>query len=128
MLQEFCTRFFNPRQNLFSTLIKIEIILPENDVRPISDALKKLSVGGITAYRGWGRGKSTNPKLHASKGTEIFTPEFGERFILEVIVPDEKKTEVVEIARAKAKLGKIFITPINEAFDIQTEKKDESAI
>lgn len=109
-------------------MIKIEIILPENDVRPISDELKKLSVGGITAYRGWGRGKTVNPKIHASKGTEIFTPEFGDRFILEVIVQDDKKNEVVEIARSKAKLGKIFVTPISEAFDIPTEKKDEQAI
>lgn len=109
-------------------MIKIEIILPENDVRPISDALKKLSVGGITAYKGWGRGKTASPQIHASKGTEIFTPEFGERFIVEVIVPDDKKNEVIEIARAKAKLGKIFTTTIVEAFDIQTERKDEQTI
>ncbi|MDE1830380.1 MAG: P-II family nitrogen regulator [Thaumarchaeota archaeon] len=109
-------------------MIKIEIILPENEVRPISDALKKLAVGGITAYRGWGRGKTVSPQLHASKGTEIFTPEFGERFIVEVIVPDDKKNDVVEIVRSKAKLGKIFVTPITEAFDIQTEKKDEQTI
>ncbi len=109
-------------------MIKIEIILPENDVRPISDALKKLSIGCITADRGCGRGKTINPQLHAAKGTEMFTPEFGERFILEVIVQDDKKNEVVEIARSKAKLGKIFIMPIIEAFDIQTEKKDEYVI
>lgn len=109
-------------------MIKIEIILPENEVRPISDALKKLAVGGITAYRGWGRGKTVSPQLHASKGTEIFVPEFGERFILEVVVPDDKKMDVIEIARAKAKEGKIFLTRIDEAFDIQTEKKDEQAI
>lgn len=109
-------------------MIKIEIILPENDVRPISDALKKLPVGGITAYKGWGRGKTVSPQLHASKGTEIFTPEFGERFILEVIVPDDKKNEVVDIARSKAKMGKIFVTPIIEAFDVQTEKRDEQTI
>ncbi|MFZ1076474.1 MAG: P-II family nitrogen regulator [Nitrosotalea sp.] len=109
-------------------MIKIEIILPENDVRSISDALKKLSVGGITAYKGWGRGKTVSPQIHASKGTEIFTPEFGERFIVEVIVPDDKKDEVIEIARSKAKLGKIFVTQIVEAFDIQTERKDEQII
>ncbi len=102
--------------------------MPENDVRPISDALKKISVGGITAYRGWGRGKTASPQIHAAKGTEIFTPEFGERFIVEVIIPDEKKNEVIGIIRSKAKIGKIFITPIAEAFDIQTERKDEQVI
>ena len=32
----------------FVILIKLEIILPETDVRVITDELKKLSVGGIT--------------------------------------------------------------------------------
>lgn len=109
-------------------MIKIEIILPENDIRSISDALKKLSVGGITAYKGWGRGKTISPQIHASKGTEMFTPEFGERFIIEVIVSEDKKNDVVEIVRSKAKLGKIFVTEIKEAFDIPTERKDEQVI
>ena len=109
-------------------MIKIEIILPENEIRSISDALKKLSVGGITAYKGWGRGKTVSPQIHASKGTEMFTPEFGERFIVEVIVSEDKKNEVIEIVRSKAKLGKIFVTEIVEAFDIPTERKDEQVI
>lgn len=109
-------------------MIKIEIILPENDIRLLSDELKKIPVGGITAYKGWGRGKTISPQIHASKGTEIFTPEFSDRFILEVIVPDEKKNDVIEIARSKSKLGKIFITPILEAYDIPTAKTNEQVI
>lgn len=102
--------------------------MPENDVKQISEALKKIPVGGITAYKGWGRGKSVAHEIHASKGTEIFTPEFSERFIMDVIIPDEKKTEVITTIRANTKLGKIFILPVTEAFDVQTEKKDEQTI
>ena len=109
-------------------LLKIEVILPENEVKSISDALKKLSVGGITAYKGWGRGKSVAREIHASKGTEIFTPEFGDRFIVEVVIADEKKNEIIEAIRSASKFGKIFVFPISEAYDIQTPKKDEQAI
>ena len=109
-------------------MLKIEVILPENEVKSISDALKKIDVGGITAYRGWGRGKSIAKEIHASKGTEVFTPEFGERFIVEVVVADEKKTEIIAAIRKSSKFGKIFVTTISEAYDIQTPKKDEQAI
>jgi nitrogen regulatory protein P-II 1 len=109
-------------------LLKIEGILPENEVKSISDALRKLSVGGITIFKGRGRGKSIPHEIHASKGTEIFTPEFGERFIVEVIVPDEKKMETIEAIRSSSKFGKKFVIPISEAYDIQTPKTDEQVI
>lgn len=102
--------------------------MPENDVKAISDALKKIQVGGITAYKGWGRGKTIAREIHASKGTEIFTPEFSERFIIEVIVSNEKKNQVIEAIRSNTKFGKIFVSEIAEAFDIQTDKKDEQTI
>ncbi len=109
-------------------MLKIEVILPENEMKSISDALKKLSVGGITAYKGWGRGKTIAHEIHASKGTEVFTPEFGDRFIIEIVVADEKKNEIIAAIRSSSKFGKIFIIPIMEAYDIQTPKKDEQAI
>ena len=121
-------RFFNMIFSFTCILLKIEVILPENEVKSISDALKKLSVGGITAYKGWGRGKSVAHEIHASKGTEVFTPEFGDRFIVEIVIADEKKNEIIEAIRASSKFGKIFVFPISEAYDIQTPKKDEQAI
>ena len=104
------------------------MILPENEIKSINDALKKLSVGGITAYKGWGRGKTAAHEIHASKGTEIFTPEFGNRYIIEVVIADEKKNSVIEAIRSSSKVGKIFVIPVSEAYDIQTPKKDEQTI
>ena len=109
-------------------LLKIEVILPENEIKSISDALKKIDVGGITAYKGWGRGKTIAKEIHASKGTEVFTPEFGERFIVEIVVADEKKNDIIAAIRKSSKFGKIFVSTISEAYDIQTPKKDEQAI
>ncbi|MGQ0637967.1 MAG: P-II family nitrogen regulator [Nitrososphaerota archaeon] len=109
-------------------LIRIDIVVPRNDVQAISDALKRIEVGGITAITGWGRGKSIAPTIDSAKETETLTPEFGVRFILQVVVPDNKKNDVIKIVRENSKMGKIFASSISEAVDITTGNKDEKAI
>ena len=74
-------------------MIKIDVVIPQNDVEAISEALKKIHVGGITILKAKGRGKTIAPKIHASKGTEMFTPEFSDRYTVQVIVEDEKENE-----------------------------------
>jgi nitrogen regulatory protein PII len=39
-------------------MIRIDIVIPQNDVEAISEALKKIKVGGITILKVKGRGKS----------------------------------------------------------------------
>lgn len=94
----------------------------------ISEGLKKIPVGGLTVTKKRGRGKNPPPEIHASKGTEVFTPQFGDKYMLEVIVPDSKEEEVIKIVRQNTKIGKIFVYPVLRAIDIATGKKDEDAI
>lgn len=109
-------------------MIRIEIVIGKNDVMVISEALKKIPVGGLTVTKKRGRGKNPPPEIHASKGTEIFTPQFGDKYMLEVIVPESKEEQVIKIVREKTKIGKIFIYPVLRAIDIATGKKDDEAI
>jgi nitrogen regulatory protein P-II 1 len=109
-------------------LKRIQVVLPRDDIGPISDGLKTLQVGGITAYRGYGRGKTIPPAIHASKGTEIFRPEFGDRFILEVIVPDNKEDDVIAIIRDNSRIGKIFVSPISRSIDLSTGREGDPVI
>jgi nitrogen regulatory protein P-II 1 len=109
-------------------LLKLQVILPTNDIREISEELKKIDVGGITVFKGWGRGKSIPSEIHSSKGTEIFLPEFSSRYILEVVIPESKKDDAINIIRLNSKLGKIFISSISEALDIPSAKKGEEII
>jgi nitrogen regulatory protein P-II 1 len=114
-------------------LIRIEAIIPEqNEIKAISDALKKIDVGGITVLRVKGRGKRVGPKIHAGKGTgkgtELFTPEFSDKHILQVVVSNNKQKDVIEIVRANSEIGKIFIIPLAGAIDIETGVEDEQAI
>lgn len=109
-------------------MIRIDIVIPKNDVMAISEALKKIPVGGLTVTKKRGRGKNPAPEIHASKGTEIFTPQFGDKYFLEVIVPDSQEEEIIKLVRENSKIGKIFVTPVLRAIDIATGNKDEEAI
>ena len=109
-------------------MIKIDVVIPQNDIEAISEGLKKINVGGITLLRVKGRGKSAAPKIHASKGTEMFTPEFSDKYTLQVIVDDNKEKGAVDIIRANSKMGKIFISPITRAIDIESGAENEKAI
>ena len=109
-------------------MIKIDVVIPQNDIEAISEGLKNIKVGGITILRVKGRGKSAAPKIHASKGTEMFTPEFSDKYTLQVIVDDNKEKDAIEIIRANSKMGKIFISPIIRAIDIESGAENEKAI
>jgi nitrogen regulatory protein P-II 1 len=106
----------------------VDVIIPENDVEAISEALKNIHVGGVTVLKVKGRGKTLPPEIHASKGTEIFRPEFGDKYMLEVVVATNKENDVIKIVRENSKIGKIFISPITRAIDIESGAEDELAI
>ena len=107
---------------------RIQAVLPRDDIGPISDALKKVQVGGITAFRAYGRGKTIPPAIHASKGTEIFRPEFGDRHVLEVVVPDDKENDVIAVIKANSKVGKIFVSEVSRSIDISTSQEGNQVI
>lgn len=106
----------------------MDVIIPENDVEAISEALKNIQVGGVTVLKVKGRGKTLPPEIHASKGTEIFRPEFGDKYLLEVVVATNKENDVIKIVRENSKIGKIFISSITRAIDIESGAEDELAI
>jgi nitrogen regulatory protein P-II 1 len=106
----------------------MEIVIGKNDVMAISEGLKKIPVGGLTVTKKRGRGKNPPPEIHASKGTEVFRPQFGDKYMLEVIIPESKEEDAIRIVRESASIGKIFVYPVLRAIDIATGKKDEEAI
>jgi nitrogen regulatory protein P-II 1 len=109
-------------------MIRIDAIVPQNDIKSISDGLKKIHVGGITIMKVRGRGKTVGPALHAAKGTETFIPEFTDKYIVTVIVENKDENEVVNIISSKTKIGKIFMYQLSRAIDIATGAENEEAI
>ena len=109
-------------------MIKLEVILPKNEVMSVSEGLKKINVGGLTVSKKRGRGKNPAPEIHASKGTEIFVPQFSDKYVLEIIIPENMEQDAIKIIRENATIGKIFVHPVLRAFDIKSGNEDEKAI
>ena len=109
-------------------MLKMEIILGENDVMSISEGLKKIGIGGLTVSKVRGRGKRPAPEIHASKGSEIFVPQFSDKYKMEAIIDEAKEDEVVGIIKANGRIGKIFISQILRAVDIASDNEGEEII
>jgi nitrogen regulatory protein P-II 1 len=109
-------------------LIKIEVILPKNEVMAVSEGLKKINVGGLTVSKKRGRGKNPAPEIHASKGTEVFIPQFSDKYVLEIIVPENREQDALKIIKENATMGKIFIHPVLRTYDIKSGAEGEKAI
>ena len=109
-------------------MIKLEVIMAQNDISKVSEGLKSIGVGGISVFKVKGRGRTIPPSIHASKGTEMFTPEFSDKFALQLILPDNKKESAIKIIRENSNIGKIFVSPIIEAVDLASGAVDEDAI
>jgi nitrogen regulatory protein P-II 1 len=109
-------------------MLKIEVILGKNDVMAISEGLKKIGIGGLTVSKVRGRGKSPGPEIHASKGSEIFIPQFSDKYRIEAIIPDAIEDEVIGIIKKHGRVGKIFVSQILRAVDIATGNEGEETI
>ena len=109
-------------------MLKIEIILGKNDVMAISEGLKAIGIGGLSVSKVRGRGKNPGPEIHASKGSEIFVPQFTEKYKIEAIIPDAKEDEAVKVIKENGRVGKIFITQVLRAVDISSGNEGEDTI
>ena len=109
-------------------MLKIETILGENDVMAISEGLKKIGIGGLTVSKVRGRGKNPGPEIHASKGSEIFVPQFSDKYRIEAIIPEAKEDEVISVIKENGRVGKIFVSQILRAVDIASSDEGENTI
>ena len=109
-------------------MLNIQVILGQNDVMKISEGLKKIGVGGLTVSKVRGRGKKPGPEIHASKGSEIFVPQFSDKYVIELIIPDSEEEEIIQVIKDNARGGKIFVSPITRAVDIKTGEEGEKTI
>jgi nitrogen regulatory protein P-II 1 len=109
-------------------MLKLEIILAENDVMDISEGLKQIGVGGLTVVKVRGRGAKTAAEIHTQKGMEVFVPHFSDKYRLMVVIPESKEEKTVEIIKNSGREGKIFISQMLRAIDIKTGNEGEDVI
>lgn len=112
---------------------KIEAIVQSGKLADVIDALKAKEVGGITVMKSHGIGASSMPMLSGSRGTEKYMAAFNAFNTVIVIVDDSKLSHVVSAIIDAAHTGtrgdgKIFVTNIEEAFDIATRESGANII
>jgi nitrogen regulatory protein PII len=110
---------------------KIEAIIKPFKLDEVKDAILKLGVSGITMteVKGFGRQKGHKEIYRGAEYVVDFLPKIR----LEVVVPVELVSQVVEAIKEKAHTGeigdgKIFIIPIEKAIRIRTGEEDRDAI
>ncbi|HBB40828.1 MAG: transcriptional regulator [Nitrospirae bacterium CG18_big_fil_WC_8_21_14_2_50_70_55] len=110
---------------------KIEAIIKPFKLDEVKEALNKVGVMGITVseVKGFGRQKGHTELYRGAEYVVDFLPKVK----LEVVVPDDLTSQVVEAIEASAKTGKIgdgkiFVLPVEEAIRIRTGERGGDAI
>jgi nitrogen regulatory protein P-II 1 len=110
---------------------KIEAIIKPFKLEDVKAALNDVNLTGMTIMevRGFGRQKG---HTEIYRGAE-YTIDFVPKIMIQIIVDDERASQVVEIIERTARTGtigdgKIFVFPIEEVVRIRTGERDKDAI
>ena len=110
---------------------KIEAIVKPFKLDEVKNALTKIGIQGMTVseVKGFGRQRGHTEVYRGAEYTIDFIPKSK----LELIVPDELVTKVIETIERAAKTGKIgdgkiFLSPVDEVIRIRTGERGRDAI
>ena len=110
---------------------KIEAIIKPFKLDEVKNALTKIGVQGMTVseVKGFGRQKG---HTESYRGTE-YAIDFLPKSKIEIIIPDELVTPVIETIERAAKTGKIgdgkiFLSQVEEIIRIRTGERGKDAI
>jgi len=110
---------------------KIEAIIKPFKLEEVKNALTKIGIQGmtVTEVKGFGRQKG---HTESYRGTE-YAIDFLPKSKIEIILPDELVTPVIETIERAAKTGKIgdgkiFLLPVEEVVRIRTGERGKNAI
>ena len=110
---------------------KVEAIIQPFKLEDVRDALKNMSVDGMTIsdVRGHGRQKGHKEVYRGQEYTVDLLPKVK----LEIVVPDSRVEELVQALTEAARTGKlgdgkIFVSTVEEAIRIRNSDRGEGAL
>lgn len=110
---------------------RIEAIIKPFKLDEVKAALSAVAIQGMTVseVRGFGRQKGHK---EVYRGAE-YVVELVPKIKIEIVVPDQTVTRVVETIAKDAKTGKIgdgkiFVVPVEEAVRVRTGERGEGAL
>ena len=106
---------------------RIEAIVQSEISKNVVNAISKAGVGGVTLIQSLGQGAGERPEIGGHK------IEFNSTDIIVTVVQDSMVQSVVEAIIETAHTGekgdgKIFVTNVEESYDISTKKKSTDLI
>ncbi len=110
---------------------KIEAIIKPFKLEDVKDALSGLGVEGMTVseVKGFGRQKGHTEIYRGSEYTVDFLPKIKIELVISDEKLDEAVTAIIKAARTgKIGDGKVFVSPVEEAFRIRTEETGAAAV
>ena len=106
---------------------RIEAVVQSEISKQVIKAIRKVGVGGVTLIQSLGQGAGERPEIG---GRQI---EFNSIDVIVTVVHDSKVNLVVSAIMDTAHTGgkgdgKIFITNVEESYDISTKEKSTELI
>jgi nitrogen regulatory protein P-II 1 len=110
---------------------KIEAIIQPHKLEDVKEALKGIGIDGMTISEVRGHGRQKGHK-EVYRGME-YQVDLLPKVKLEIVVSDERSTEVVETVVASARTGKIgdgkvFVYDVAEAVRIRNDDRGDGAL
>jgi nitrogen regulatory protein P-II 1 len=109
----------------------VEAIVKPFKLEEVKGALTKVGIQGMTTaeVKGFGRQKGHTELYRGAEYTVDFLPKVK----IQILVPDDKVAEIIEVITESARTGKIgdgkiFVTPVEEVIRIRTGEKGPDAI
>ncbi len=110
---------------------KVEAIIKPFRLDEVKESLNGIGIQGITVseVKGFGRQKGHTELYRGAEYVVDFLPKIK----VEIVVPDDQVTKVVEALQSAANTGrigdgKIFVLPVLEAVRIRTGDRGDDAI
>jgi len=110
---------------------KIECVIRPIKIDEVKAALESIGIVGMTVadVRGYGKQRGRTEKYRGNTYVVNLLPKVK----IEIVVPDDRAEEVVEIALEAAQTGevgdgKIFVSHVEQAIRIRTGERGDSAV
>ena len=110
---------------------KVEAIIKPFKLEEVKDALADLGIEGMTVseVKGFGRQKGHTEIYRGSEYTVDFLPKIKIEVVLADAALEGALAAIVKAAKTgKIGVGKVFVSPVEEAIRIRTDETGEKAV
>jgi nitrogen regulatory protein P-II 1 len=107
---------------------RIELIIPQSDMSKATNVLQSLGLH-FTHYETKGRGKAATLAVEYDRGTGTMMEEHSTNVSILTVVADSIVDSVIQrILNIGDNEGKIFVSEVQDAIDIKSKRRGESAL